>query len=69
MSSRRLTATVEGHTACSDQVMLLSTPFLNELLSCNITGSKEERGGYTLSKQWARSQPGVVPGYRSARTA
>jgi hypothetical protein len=49
--------------------MLLNALLLNELLSCDIACSKQECSGNTLSEQWTRSQPGVVPEYISVRTA
>lgn len=56
-----LTATVQGHATCSNQVMLLDTLLLDELLSRDIASSKEHRRGDTLGEQRASSQPGVVP--------
>lgn len=41
--------------------MLLHALLLDELLSRDITSSKEHRGGDALSEQRASSQPGVVP--------
>lgn len=45
--------------------MLLDAFLFNELLSCDIACSKEKCSGNTLSEQWTRSQPGVVPDYIS----
>lgn len=56
-----LTATVKGHATCSNQVMLLDALLLDELLSRDITSSKEHRCGDALSEQRASGQPGVVP--------
>lgn len=60
-SLKMLTATVQGHATCSNQVMLLHALLLDELLSRDITSSKEHRSGDALGEQRASSQAGVVP--------
>lgn len=48
--SWKLTATVESHTACPSEIMPLETPLLDELLSGDITGSKEDGSSDALGQ-------------------
>lgn len=38
----KLTATVESHSACSDEIMLLNALFLDQLLGCHIACYEEK---------------------------
>lgn len=41
--------------------MTLEATLIDQLLSSNITGSKEDGRGYALGEVWSSCQPGVVP--------
>lgn len=44
----QLTASVESHASCAGIIMTFDAALIDQLLSGNITCSKEYRSGYTL---------------------
>lgn len=60
-SKIKLTSTVERHTACSSDIVVLQALLLDELLSGEITSCKENGSRHALREQRTGCEPSIVP--------
>lgn len=60
-SKIKLTSTVERHTACSSDIVVLQALLLDKLLSGEITSCKENSSRHALSEQRTGCEPSIVP--------